>query len=125
MSKNVKICYSKIEIGNKFMNRILEERKLNKMKVLIVISIMLLIVFLVIFLIHKKREEVWNNIDTSNAIHGVIIDKNIGFYRKPKISKWKFISNLDLGQNVYIVDEFKAEDGKHWYKLKANDKVGI
>ncbi|MBR3614078.1 MAG: hypothetical protein IKL55_02740 [Clostridia bacterium] len=106
------------------MNRILEERKLNKMKVLIVISIMLLIVFLVIFLIHKKREEVWNNIDTSNAIHGVIIDKNIGFYRKPKISKWKFISNLDLGQNVYIVDEFKAEDGKHWYKLKANDKVG-
>lgn len=32
-SKNVEICFVKIDIGNKFMNRILEERKLNKKKV--------------------------------------------------------------------------------------------
>lgn len=106
------------------MNRILEERKLNKKKVAIVILVILLVIFMVIFLIHEKKEEEWNNIDVSNSIHGVIITENIGFYRKPKISKWKFISNLDLGQNVYIVEEIEDEDGKKWYKLKANDKVG-
>ncbi len=107
------------------MNRILEERKLNKNKVAVVILILLLIIFVLIFFIHTKKEEKWNNIDVSNSIHGVIINENIGFYRKPKVSRWKLITNLDLGQNVYIVDEFKDEDGKEWYKLKANDKVGF
>ena len=107
------------------MNRILVERKLNKKKVAIVILILLLIIFMQIFFIHQKKEEKWNNIDVSNSIHGVIINENIGFYRKPKESRWKLISNLNLGQNVYIVEEFKDEDGKDWYKLKANDKVGF
>ena len=107
------------------MNRILEERKLNKKKVAIVMLIVLLIIFMLIFFIHKIREEKWNNIDVSNSIHGVIISENIGFYKKPKVSKWKLISNLNLGQNVYIVEEFKDDDGIDWYKLKANDKVGF
>lgn len=106
------------------MNRIIEKRKLNKKKVAIVVFIMLLIIFLIIFFIHRKKEEEWNNIDVSNSTHGVIINNNIGFYRKPKISKWKHISDLELGQNVYIVEDFIDEDGKSWYKLKANDKVG-
>ena len=107
------------------MNRILVERKLNKKIVAIVILILLLIIFMLIFFIHQKKEEKWNKIDVSNSIHGVIINENIGFYRKPKESRWKLISNLNLGQNVYIVEEFKDEDGKDWYKLKANDKVGF
>ena len=106
------------------MNTIIEERRLNKKKLIIAILIVLLIIFMIIFLIYKKREEKWNNIDISNAIHGVIINDKIEFYRKPKVSKWRKISNLNLGQNVYIVEDFKDENGKEWYKLKANDKVG-
>lgn len=106
------------------MNRIIEKRKLNKKKVVIAVFIVLLIIFLIIFFIHRKKEEEWNNIDVSNSTHGVIINNNIAFYRKPKISKWKHISDLELGQNVYIIEEFIDEDGKSWYKLKANDKVG-
>ena len=105
-------------------NIIVDERKLNKKKVVIVIFIILLILFIVIFSIYKKKEEEWNNIDISNSIHGVIINKNIGFYRKPILSKWRKISNLDLGQNIYIIEETKDEDGKIWCKIKAENKVG-
>ncbi len=106
------------------MNRIIEERKLNKKKVAIAILIVLLIIFVIISFIHKKREEKWNNVDISNTTHGVISENNIGFYRLPKISKWRHISDLALGQNVYIVEETIAEDGKEFYKIKANEKVG-
>ena len=107
------------------MNRIIEERILNKKKVIIVVLIVLLILFTVIFLIYRKKEEEWNNIDVSEAIHGVIINENSGFYRKPVISKWRHILDLELGQNIYIVEEFKDEDGKSWCKIKANEKVGF
>lgn len=105
-------------------NIIVEERKLNKKKVVGIILIILLILFIVFFSIYRKREEEWNNIDVSNSIHGVIINENIGLYRKPVISKWRHISDLNLGQNVYIIEEIKDEDGKIWCKVKANDKVG-
>ena len=43
-SKNVEICFVKIDIGNKFMNIILEYSKLNKKKVAKVVFILLLII---------------------------------------------------------------------------------
>ena len=107
------------------MNRILEEIEVNKKNVVIAIVTALLIIFILIIFIHNKKEEEWNNIDVSNSIHGVIVNENVVFYRKPKISKWRIISNLALGQNVYIVDELKDKNGNEWYKLKANDKVGF
>lgn len=105
------------------MNKIIESIIKNKKRILFFILIFI-ICLLIIFFIYKKREEKWNNIDVSDSIHGVIIKDNIGFYRKPKISKWRHISDLDLGQNVYIVEEFTDEDGKKWYKVKSDNKVG-
>lgn len=105
-------------------NILLEERKLNKKKVVIVACVILLILFIVILSIYIKKEEEWNNIDTSNSIHGVITNDNIGFYRKPKNSKWRKISDLNLGQNIYIIEEIKDENGKVWCKVKADKKVG-
>lgn len=109
------------------MNKIMESIIKNKKKIALFL-LMIAIVFLIIFvirIIYIKKEEKWNNIDVSGAIHGVVINNDIGFYRKPKISKWKHISNLNLGQNLYIIEEFTDDDGKNWYKVKANDKVGF
>lgn len=106
------------------MNRIIEERKLNKKKVLIVLIIFITIIFLICFSIYRKKEEEWNNIDVSNATHAIIMEKNTAFYRKPTLSKWRLISNLELGENIYIIEEYKDENEKYWYKIKANNKVG-
>lgn len=107
------------------MNRMLERKVLNKKKVILVILIFVIAISIISFIVYQKREEKWNNIDVSNAIHGVVINENIGFYRKPKISKWRHISDLKLGQLVYIVEDFIDEDGKSWYKVKSDDKVGF
>lgn len=107
------------------MNRILEKRVLNKKKIVIVVLIFVLIILLISFIIYKKREEKWNNIDVSNAIHGVVINENVSFFRKPKISKWKKISDLKLGQLVYIVEEIIDKENNVWYKVKSGDKVGF
>ena len=79
------------------MNRMLERKVLNKKKVILVILIFVIVISIISFIVYKKREEKWNNVDVSNAIHGVVINENIGFYRKPKISKWRHISDLNLG----------------------------
>ena len=36
----------------------------------------------------------------------------------------RLIDELNKGDNAYIVDEIKTEDGKNWYKIKAGRKVG-
>lgn len=102
------------DIVNKFID--------NKKKILF--FIIPILSMCIILMIHKKTEEKWNNIDVSNAIHGVVINDNIGFYRKPKISRWKNISDLKLGQLVYIVEEFTDQNEINWFKVKANNKVG-
>ncbi len=106
------------------MNRILEERKLNKKKVILFCLIVFIICILLSISIYIKREEKWHNIDVTDATHGVIINENISFYRKPKISKWKKMTDLELGQNIYIIEEYEDENNKKWYKIKAEDKVG-
>ncbi len=105
------------------MEHSLEKTKINKKFIIILLVILIIIVSIIIF-IRVKIEQKWNNIDVSNATHGVIIYDNIGFYRKPKVSKWRHIRDLPLGQNVYIVEDFTDKDGNNWYKVKADDKVG-
>ena len=105
------------------MNKIIESIIENKKKILSIVGIIAVLICILVF-IHIKREEKWNNIDVTNAIHGVVVEKNIGFYRKPKESKWRHISDLELGQYVYIVEKFEDEKGVKWYKVKADDKVG-
>jgi len=105
------------------MNTIIESIIENKKKILIIFVILFLLICIISF-IHIKSEEKWNNIDVTNAIHGVVIDKNTGFYRKPKESRWRHIYDLELGQYIYIVENFIDKEGTKWYKVKANEKVG-
>lgn len=105
------------------MNKIIESIVLNWRKILIILAIIIAIVLIVIF-INKKIEDKINNIDVSNAIHGVIVKENTTFYKKPKISRWKKIRDVEIGENAYIVEEFVDEENKKWYKVKIKDKVG-
>ena len=106
------------------MRRNLEVNQKSNKKIIISIIVLLIILIGIIVLVRIKIEEKWNNIDVSDAIHGVIIYDNVGFYRKPKVSKWRHIRDVELGQNVYIIEEFTDDDGNNWYKVKADDKVG-
>ncbi len=108
------------------MNIILERLKdiiKNKKQVLIIFSICMC-AFLIIALINFSIEFVRNNVDITGAIHGVVMVDNAAFYKKPKESRWKKISDLDIGQNVYIIEEFVDKDGNAWYEVKAGKKVG-
>lgn len=111
------------------MNILLERIKTNIMnnwqKKLIIFSICFAIVFmiwLINFIIDYKR----NNIDTMYAIHGVVMEEDAEYYKKPKESRWWFnrIAKLDFGEDAYIVGQEETEDGKQWYKIKAGKKVG-
>lgn len=104
------------------MNRV-KNVEINKKKLLILLVVIFLIILLIVF-INKIIENKRNNIDVSNAIHGVIINENTVFYKKPKESKWKDIREFEIGENVYIVDEIVDKKDKIWYKVKAKDKVG-
>jgi GH25 family lysozyme M1 (1,4-beta-N-acetylmuramidase) len=95
----------------------------NKRKILIAILIIVFLIFVIRF-INKKIDDKINNIDVSNAIHGVIMEDDIGFYKKPKESKWKNIRNLEKGENAYIVDEVIDKNNQTWYKVKIKDRVG-
>lgn len=105
------------------MNKIIENIILNWKKILIIIVILSIVVLLAIF-IDKKIEAKINNIDISDAIHGVIVKENVTFYKKPKISKWKKIRDVEIGENAYIVENFTDENNNKWYKVKIKDKVG-
>ena len=123
LSESNKII-KKLVIGIEFMNKIIKNILKYRKKFLIILVIILFVIFLFIF-INKNIEDKRNNIDVSNAIHGVVIEDNVGFYKKPKISKWfGHIRDVKIGENAYIVEEIKDEDGKKWSKVKIGDKVG-
>ena len=105
------------------MKNVLEEIKRNKKQILVIL-IVLLIIFGVIFFVYKIVDYKINNIDISNSIHGIIVKDGASLYRKPKISKWKHIRDLNIGENVYIVGEFADEENNEWYKVKNRDKAG-
>lgn len=105
------------------MNKIIEDILRNKKKY-IVIFLIIFIIILAIIGINSIIQYKINNIDVSNAIHGVIIKENVGFYRKPKISRWKHIRDVEIGENAYIVETIKDEENQEWYKVKIGDRVG-
>ncbi len=105
------------------MKEIIEKMIKNKMKILIGIIVLICIILVFVF-IYKIIDKKINDIDISNAIHGVVVYENVGFYRKPKETKWKYRRDFELGENVYIVDELKDDLNNEWYKIKAKNKVG-
>lgn len=109
------------------MNILLEKIKSSIMNnwqtKLIIFSICVAIIFmisLINFVIEFKR----NNIDIMYAIRGIVMEDDARYYKKPKESRWQLIDKLNKGDNAYIVDEIKTEDGKNWYKIKSGRKVG-
>lgn len=106
------------------MNRIIENKIKNKKRLLLIVVILIVIILLIVF-INRIIENKRNNIDVSNAIHGVIMENDVGFYKKPKESKgFGHIRDVKIGENAYIVEEITDEDGKRWSKVKIADKVG-
>lgn len=105
------------------MDKFLEIINSNKKKILLILLVLVVTVIIISF-IYAKIEEKRNNIDISNAIHGIVIKENTIFYKKPKISKWRRIRDLDVGDNVYIVEEIVDEKNNVWYKVKNEDKAG-
>ena len=105
------------------MSNLLEKIIENKIKILICAIIAIFVIVIIIF-ISKKVEEKRNNIDVSNAIHGVVIEEGVIFYKKPKESKWRDIREFEYGEFVYIVETVIDKESKEWYKVKAKDKVG-
>ncbi len=105
------------------MSSILEKIAINKRNIIIAIIALILITFCII-LISKIYAYIRDNVDVSNAIHGVIIEENVVFYRSPKESKWRDIRNFDLGEFVYVLETRIDKNGKEWYKVKAKDRVG-
>lgn len=93
------------------------ERKLINFSICVAIIFM---ISLINFVIEFKR----NNIDIMYAICGIVMIDDAEYYKKPKESRWQRIAKLDKGDNAYIVDEIKTEDGKDWYKIKSGKKVG-
>lgn len=105
------------------MNNFFEKINRNKKRIILILLIVL-VTCAIIFLVCKVIDNKINNIDISNSIHGVIVKENAVLYRKPKISKWKHIRDLNIGENVYIVEEFVDEENQEWYKVKNRNKAG-
>lgn len=95
------------------------------MKNKIVIAIFALIILcLIMFLIYMRRQYKIDNQDISGATHGIIIEGETPFYRKPVESKWRLIKNAQVGENAYIIEEVEDENGQKWYEVKIDKKVG-
>lgn len=105
------------------MSELLEKVIVHKEKIIVVI-IVLLFIILITTLVLIRLEEKRNNVDISNAIHGVIIEENVIFYRKPIESKWRDIRKFELGEFVFILETVVDEKNEEWYKVKAKNKVG-
>lgn len=105
------------------MSSLLEKIVINKKNIIIALIIVIILIVLV-FGISKMIEKKENNIDITNAIHGVVLDKEVIFYKKPKESKWRKIREFDLGEKIYIIETVLDKKNNEWYKVKAEDRVG-
>ncbi len=105
---------------SKFLQKIAINKKMMAIVGIILIIIIIITISIILIIIEEKR----NNVDISNAIHGVIIEDDVMFYRKPKESKWWHIREFDLGEFAYIIETIIDEENKEWYKVKVKNKVG-
>lgn len=106
------------------MSNLLEKIVINKRNVIIFLVVFIIILGLIFFISDKIIKHKEKNFDVSNAIHGIIIESDVVFYKKPKESKWKDIRKLSLGEKAYIIEDFTDKNGKEWYKVKIGDRLG-
>ncbi|MBR1539835.1 MAG: hypothetical protein IJ629_01415 [Clostridia bacterium] len=93
-----------------------------KKQILPKIILVLILLIIVILLAIWRIKIAINQREIKEAIHGVVIAKELAFYKEPKQTNVKQIKVLKKSENVYILDEFE-KDGISWYKVKVDGKT--
>ena len=92
----------------------------DKRKIIVVIGALIVIVMILNITnnyIEKEREQL------ENSIHAIVIEEKSPLYGKAS-NKAKVIEELEVGSNIYILEEDTAKDGSKWYKVQYGDKKG-
>lgn len=111
------------EIINIIKEKILENKKITRI-ILIIVAI-LLVTILIVKIIENKRLEMEKNTDVSNSIHSIVINDNVVLYKKPKESFFNKIFTVEKGDKAYILESYVEKENTHaWYKVKCNDRIG-
>ena len=94
---------------------------LRKNKTILIAIACIFLISLIFFIAVKINTR---KIDVSNAKHGITIEKNVDFYKKTKLLNVKIHKELELGTNVYVLENFTEEDGTAWSKVVVDNKKG-
>ena len=95
---------------------------MRRKKARIIILIVLIVLFAIAGVVIWKAKEIQNEREIKNSTHGVVIAKEVAFYKEPEQENVKQIKVLKKGESVYILDEFE-KDGISWYKVKVDGKT--
>lgn len=97
------------------------EKKAKIKKVIIIVAIVILFVATIIFaklMIDKSTI----NKQMKTAINAITINENVPLYSSAK--EKKKIKELNMGTNIYILENITDKNGKKWSKVKTDTKVG-
>ena len=92
----------------------------DKRKIIVVIGALIVIVMILNITnnyIEKEKEQL------ENSIHAIVIEEKSPLYGKAS-NKAKVIEELEVGSNIYILEEDTAKDGSKWYKVQYGEKRG-
>lgn len=93
---------------------------MNKKNTILVIGAWLIVCMIfniTNYFMEKEKEEM------ENSIHAVVMEENTPLYKKAD-KESKVIKELEIGSNIYILQEYTQEDGSIWYEVKTDDKKG-
>lgn len=94
----------------------------NRKKIIIISVIVVLVIALIIFAIVKYNNRI---IDVTGAKHSVTIVDNADFYKKAKLFDVKIHKELDIGTQVYVLEDFTDEEtNDKWSKVVIDNKIG-
>ncbi len=98
------------------------ERKLNIKKVIITGVILVIIIAIVLFINYKvQRKKLNKKLET--AQHAITLNENVDLYKNKKAKK--SLTKLEIGANIYILEDSIEENGKILSKVYAKNKVGF
>lgn len=93
----------------------------RKNKIILIAITCIFLISLIFFITVKINSR---TIDVSNAKHGITIEDNVDFYKKTKLLNVKIHKELELGTNLYVLENFTEEDGTAWSKVVVDNKKG-
>ena len=92
----------------------------DKRKIIVVIGA-LIVIALILNITNSYIEKEIEQLE--NSIHAIVIEEKSPLYGKAS-NKAKVIEELEVGSNIYILEEDTAKDGSKWYKVQYGDKKG-